>query len=66
MQFIIFCDKNGLHSFFLRKFQSVLQTKGDTGGALGIAVYRLVGDDRHRDQAVIIRIAGLGIQDMMI
>ena len=33
MQFIIFCDKYSLHAFFLRKFQSVLQTKGETGGA---------------------------------
>ena len=33
MQFIIFCDKNGLHSFFLRKFQAALQTECEAGGA---------------------------------
>ena len=66
MQLIILCDKYSLHAFFLSKFQPVFQAKGETGGASGIAVHRLGGDDRHRNQAVFIRIAGLGIQDMMI
>ena len=56
---IILIDKACVDSIQgIRKLQSFFQAKGKAGGGETIPVHGLLGEDRHGDQSIIVRIPG--------
>ena len=63
----VVCDENGLHTLqVLNQRHARLHPQGKAGGAQSIAVYRGVADNGHGQQIIFHRVAGCGIQNVVV